>query len=130
MLPKRALNVSDNEIVRMIKLGVKLMEPIAFQVPRKSDMFQDDLFPDCFSGEYSLTTDEWLSGKDAEQKTRSLSPGFVQKKTVVEFVPDKQEDKQLSERELRDEVERLTKRVAFLEAELIKKDAKIKELSS
>jgi len=35
----------------------------------------------------------------------------------------------LSERELKEEVDKLTKRVAYLEAELIKKDAKIKELS-
>jgi len=38
--------------------------------------------------------------------------------------------KELNERELKDEVEKLQKRVAYLEAELIKKDAKIKELSS
>jgi len=128
MLPKRGVSVSENEIVRMYKAGVKLVEPISFQVPRKSDMFQDDLFPDCFSGEYSLTSDEWISGSNAEQKTRSLSPGFVVKKVATEFVAEKQEEKLLSERELKDEIEKLTKRVAFLEAEIIKKDAKIKEL--
>jgi len=130
MLPKRGISVSDNEIVRMTKLGVKLMEPISFQVPRKSDMFQDDLFPDCYAGEYSLTSDEWISGKNAEQKLRSLSPGFVQKKMTNDFNPEKQvEEKPLSEKELKDEVEKLTKRVAYLESELVKKDAKIKELS-
>ncbi len=35
MLPKRAVNVSECEIVRVLKLGVKLVEPISFQVPRK-----------------------------------------------------------------------------------------------
>jgi coronin-1B/1C/6 len=35
MLPKRAVNVSDCEIVRMLKLSTKTMEPISFQVPRK-----------------------------------------------------------------------------------------------
>ncbi len=38
MLPKRAVNVSDCEIVRMLKLGTKLMEPISFQVPRKVNL--------------------------------------------------------------------------------------------
>jgi len=129
MLPKRGVNVSDNEIVRMLKVGVKLVEPISFQVPRKSEIFQDDIYPDCFSGEYSLTGDEWASGKVAEQKRRSMAPGFVAKKVVAEFNPVQQEEKSLSEKELKDEVDRLTKRVAFLEAEIIKRDAKIKELS-
>jgi len=131
LLPKRAINVSDCEIVRLCKLGNKLMEPISFQVPRKSEVFQDDLFPDCFSGEYTLTSDEWFSGKNGEQKTRSLAPGFVQKKVVNDIVFDKKaEEKPLSEHELKSEVDKLTKRVAFLEAEIVKKDAKIKELSS
>jgi len=130
LMPKRTVNVSDCEIARLLKLGVKTVEPISFQVPRKSDIFQDDLYPECFSGEYSLTSDEWLSGKNAEQKTRSLAPGFVQKKVANDFNPEKQaEDKPLSEKELKEEVEKLHKRVAYLEAELIKRDAKIKELS-
>lgn len=131
MLPKRCVNISDCEIVKMLKIGVKLLEPISFQVPRKSDVFQDDIFPDCFAGEPALTAEEWLSGKDAEPKTMSLAPGFVQKKTVMEFNPDKQAaPKELSEKELKEENEKLAKRVAYLEAELIKRDAKIKELSS
>jgi len=130
LVPKRAMNVADCEIVRLLKVGVKTIEPISFQVPRKgSDIFQDDIFPDCFAGEPALTTAEWLNGQDGVPKTRSLAPGFVAKKNVVEFNPEKVEEaKPLSEKELKDEVEKLTKRVAYLEAELIKKDAKIKEL--
>jgi WD40 repeat protein len=129
MLPKRCVNTGDCEIVKMLKVGTKLVEPISFQVPRKSDMFQDDIFPDCFAGEPALSADEWLSGKDAEPKTMSLAGGFVAKKPAVEFNPDKQEaPKQLSEKELKEENEKLSKRVAYLESELIKRDAKIKEL--
>jgi len=130
MMPKRAVNISENEIVKILKIGTKLLEPISFQVPRKSELFQDDLFPDCFSGEPSLTGDEWLSGKNADPKTMSLAPGFVQKKQVAEFNPDKQTTpKELSEKELREENEKLSKRVIYLEAELRKKDAYIKELT-
>jgi len=129
MLPKRAVNVSDCEIVRLLKVGTKTVEPISFQVPRKSDMFQDDIFPDCFAGEPAMTAQEWVGGKEATPVTRSLAPGFVAKKNVVEFNPEKAEEKQLTDKEMKDEVERLTKRVAYLEAELIKRDAKIKELS-
>lgn len=63
-------------------------------------MFQDDLFPNCFSGEYSLTADEWLNGKNAEQKVSSLQGGFVQK-PQAEFKPEKvAEEKPLSEKEV------------------------------
>jgi len=113
----------------MLKVSVKMIEPISFQVPRKSDIFQDDIFPDTFAGEPALTADEWLGGKDGEPKLMSLAGGFV-KKAPVTFTPEKQEaPKELSEKEVRAEFEKLKQRVAYLEAEIIKKDAKIKELS-
>jgi len=130
MIPKRSVNVSDCEIVRMLKVGTKLVEPISMQVPRKSDIFQDDIFPDCYAGEPALSADEWLGGQDAQPKTRSMAPGFVQKKQNNDTNFSKVvEQKPLSEKELKEEIEKLTKRVAYLEAENIKKDAKIKELS-
>jgi len=130
-LPKRAVSTGDCEIVKMLKVGTKTLEPISFQVPRKSDVFQDDIFPDCYAGEPALTADEWLSGKDADPKKMSLAGGFVKKANIASFNPDKQEaPKELSEKEVRAEYEKLKLRVSYLEAELIKKDAKIKELSS
>jgi coronin-1B/1C/6 len=129
-LPKRALNVADCEIARALKAGVKTVDPISFQVPRKSDIFQEDLFPDTASGEPSLSAAEWLGGRDAEPKKTSMAPGFVAKaKPAAEFNPTKVEEKQLSEKELREEHEKLSKRVSYLEAELAKRDARIKELT-
>jgi len=128
MVPKRALSIADNEVARILKVAVKTVEPISFLVPRKSDVFQDDLYPDCFSGEFSMSSSDYLGGKDADQKTISLSQGFVAKPKTTVFVPEVKEEKVLSERELRDEVEKLTKRVAYLEAELVKRDLKVKEM--
>jgi len=68
MVPKRVCKISENEIARILKVGVKIVEPISFQVPRKSEIFQDDIFPDTFSGEPSLTAEEWISGKNASPK--------------------------------------------------------------
>jgi len=130
MLPKRGVNVSDCEIDRLFKLGTKLMEPISFQVPRKSDIFQPDLFPDTFGGEPALTSDAWLSGTDAEPKKASLEGGFVKKEKTAFNPVQQQEEKPMSEKELKEEYERLKNRVAYLEAEVIKRDAKIKELES
>lgn len=41
-------------------------------VPRKSELFQEDLYPDTLSDEASLTADEWMAGEDAEPCTMSL----------------------------------------------------------
>jgi coronin-1B/1C/6 len=128
LVPKRMVNVSEIEIARILKVGVKIVEPISMQVPRKSDIFQDDLYPDCFSGEYSLTADDWIGGKNAEPKVRSMAPGFVATKKNADFVPEKSVEKVWTKEELEKEVERLNKRVSFLEVELVKKEAKIKEL--
>jgi len=130
-IPKRIVNVSECEVARALKLTTNKMEPISFRVPRKSDIFQDDLYPDTISGEPSLTAEEWAGGANAEPKLQSLGPGFVQKeKSATEFKPVAQVvEGPKNEKELREEFERLKVRVAYLEAELVKKDARIKELS-
>jgi len=132
-MPKRGCDVSTCEIARLYKAIGTMVEPISFQVPRKSDMFQDDLFPDTFGGEPSLTADEWASGQNAEPKLVSLAPGFQAPARVAqEFTPVKQvvEDGPKNENELRAEYEKLKNRVSYLEAELVKKDARIKELEA
>jgi len=130
--PKRSLNVSECEIARALKLTPNKVEPISFRVPRKSELFHDDLFPDTFSGEPSLSATEWNNGKDAEPKTVSLAPGHVvREKTVQDFTPvvQKVEGPQ-NEKELREAYEKLTTRVAYLEAEIVKRDARIKDLEN
>jgi len=130
-LPKTALDLSVCEIARAMKATGTAIEPISFQVPRKSDMFQDDLYPPTFSGEPNLTSEQWFAGENAQPKLVQLGSGFVKKEApATEFKPVvKEESGPASEKELRDEYEKLKKRVAYLESELVKKDAKIKELS-
>jgi coronin-1B/1C/6 len=128
LVPKRAVDIAGCEIARALKVGVKTVEPISFAVPRKSDVFQDDIYPDCFSGDFTISASDYFSGKDGEPKTVSLSTGFVAKPKTTSFVPEVKEEKVLSENELRAEVEKLNKRVAYLESELVKRDIRIKEL--
>lgn len=130
-MPKRGCDVSSCEIMRFYKAMNSIVEPISFQVPRKSDMFQDDLFPDTNSGEPSLTADEWSSGQNAEPKLMSLAPGFqAPAKPAQEFTPTKQvvDEGPKTENELRQEYEKLKNRVTYLESEIVKRDARIKEL--
>lgn len=128
-LPKRALNVSQCEVMRALKVTPTLIEPISFTVPRRSDLFQDDLFPPAYAGTAALTSGDWLGGKDADAIRISLEGGFVPtgKQDTPSF-QKKEAEKELTEKEVRDEYEKLKTRVAYLEAELAKRDARIKEL--
>ncbi|KAM5213502.1 coronin-6 isoform 4-T11 [Hipposideros larvatus] len=76
-MPKRGLDVSKCEIARFYKLHERKCEPIIMTVPRKSDLFQDDLYPDTPGPEPALEADEWLSGQDADPVLISLRDGYV-----------------------------------------------------
>ncbi|KAF9542036.1 Coronin-like protein crn1 [Mortierella hygrophila] len=94
-MPKRGLNVNDCEIARAYKVSNGIVEPISFTVPRKSDSFQSDLFPDCVGDEPSLTADAWFGGETADPKLFSLEKGFtasVKKEFVASVAAQAAED--------------------------------------
>ena len=130
MLPKRACNVSTCEIARFYKIHRDMVEPITFTVPRKADLFQEDIYPPSFAGKPTMTADEFKAGTSTPpDRTFDHSKGFVQsEQKAPEFKPVVKEEKVLTEAELKALVEKLNARVAFLETEIIKKDAMIKEL--
>lgn len=80
-MPKHGLEVNKCEIARFYKLHERKCEPIAMTVPRKSDLFQEDLYPDTIGPDPALTAEEWLSGKDAEPLLISLKDGYVPSKS-------------------------------------------------
>lgn len=62
--PKHKVSVKDNEILQSYKtVNDSLIEPISFVVPRRSELFQSDIYPDCPSTEPALTAEEWFAGK-------------------------------------------------------------------
>ncbi len=65
--PKRTVNVADNEVVKVYKtVNDSIIEPISFIVPRKSDNFQDDIYPDAPSSKPALSAEEWFGGKSVD----------------------------------------------------------------
>ncbi|XP_036365662.1 coronin-2B isoform X5 [Octopus sinensis] len=77
IMPKRGCDAKRCEIVRFYKLHTAkdLVEPVSMIVPRKSDQFQDDIFPPTASCVPSLTADEWISGQNREPILVSLQDG-------------------------------------------------------
>jgi len=76
--PKTTLDINKCEVARCVKLHPKgFAEVIGFTVPRKSTMFQDDLYPDTREPVAVLTADEWIGGATKPPQKISLKDGFV-----------------------------------------------------
>ena len=73
-VPKRGLDVMRNETARLLKLTTNAVEPLQFFVPRKSEVFQEDLFPDTAAKVPALSAAEWLSGVNKGPVLVSLNP--------------------------------------------------------
>ncbi len=71
-IPRRALNASENEIARAIKVTGTTLQPISFYVPRKADSFQADIFPPAPAGVPALSADEFFAGKTKEPNLINL----------------------------------------------------------
>jgi len=74
VLPKRGCETSQCEIFRFYKLHATrdLVEPMSMIVPRKSEIFQDDIYPETAAPTPALTAEEWLAGNNANPTTMSL----------------------------------------------------------
>ncbi|XP_075132710.1 coronin-1C isoform X2 [Leptodactylus fuscus] len=79
-MPKRGLDVNKCEIARFYKLHERKCEPIIMTVPRKSDLFQDDLYPDTAGPEAPMEAEEWFDGKNADPILISLKDGYTPSK--------------------------------------------------
>jgi len=130
-LPRRSCNIQEVEIIRIYKISKGTVVPLHFTVPRRSDLFADDVYIPTRGDEPALTKDAWFNGENATPKLVSLEGGFVAKEKAVgnftQSVATKDEgDSNFS----KSAYEALLKKVAELEAELEKRDAKIAELES
>ena len=66
------------------------MEVLFFTVPRKSDYFQDDIFPDTTSySQPSFTAEEWFEGAAKEPILVSLLPEGMKKQSEAPVTENK-----------------------------------------
>ncbi|KAM0716788.1 hypothetical protein Q7P37_008233 [Cladosporium fusiforme] len=65
-MPKRGVNTHANEVMRAFKtVNDQLIEPISFVVPRRAEVFQDDIYPPAIGNKPAMSSAEWLEGKTA-----------------------------------------------------------------
>mmetsp|Transcript_14646 Transcript_14646/g.14730 ORF Transcript_14646/g.14730 Transcript_14646/m.14730 type:complete len:450 (-) Transcript_14646:24-1373(-) len=67
-IPKRKVDADACEIMKAVKLTNNTVDLVSFKVPRRVESFQDDIYPDCISGEPAMGSSEWLSGTDREPR--------------------------------------------------------------
>ena len=63
------------ETARALKLcGSGKVDQLRFTVPRKSEAFQEDIYPPTFAGKPACTAEQWFDGVDMEPIKMSLDP--------------------------------------------------------
>lgn len=112
LVPKRGLDVMKHETACVLKLtNNQGVQPLRFFVPRKSDAFQDDIFPDTTGPVPAHTGEEWFAGSSKPPLLTSLDParrsGTATKKKSFQTVG------QLSVK-----LDAATKRIEYLEGKL------------
>lgn len=119
-VPKRGLDIKKCEIargLRMISGNQKMVMPVSFTVPRKSDMFQKDIFPDSYAGKPTSTADKYAAGENAAPELMSMNwkDRGDEVEEAVAFVAKK------SPAELQKELDAALARIKELEAQLAAK---------
>lgn len=75
LVPKRALNVMQAEVNRLLQLTSNMVIPIMYQVPRKTYRdFHADIYPDTTGCVSSNTAAAWIKGHDEQVPKISLDP--------------------------------------------------------
>ena len=121
-IPKRGLDIMACETMRIMKLTNKDgIHPLSFTVPRKSDAFQDDIFPPAPAPIPAHTLAEWKAGSSKPPITMKLDPQSMASGGGASSPAKKQAFKTVPM--LSKEVASLKDHVKYLEGKL--KDAKI-----
>jgi coronin-1B/1C/6 len=76
-MPKRGVNMHENEVARAYKtVNDQYIEPVSFIVPRRSENFQDDIYPPTTGVTPAMSSSEWLGGKEAIPPKISMASLF------------------------------------------------------
>jgi coronin-1B/1C/6 len=65
-LPKRHMNVNDNELAIGLRLMRDSVVPVTFKLPRKTDIFSTEVYPDTTAGRPAMEAKDWLDGKNKQ----------------------------------------------------------------
>jgi len=113
-VPKHSLDTTKCEIARCLRLLRDSVQPVSFCVPRKSDMFQADIYPDTYASTVGQECKDYVDGKDVDPATKSMDPKKASGREQVAFTAKK------SASELQAELDAANAKIKELEAEIAK----------
>ncbi|XP_031631140.1 coronin-2B-like isoform X2 [Contarinia nasturtii] len=95
-MPKRGLNTQICEIFRFYKLHAagSICEPIAMIVPRRSTMFQNDLYPDTAANVPAISAKEWFKGRNVQPIMMSMVNKLPKNANDITNAKNKQNEQQ------------------------------------
>eukprot|EP00494_Astrolonche_serrata_P030606 UN30874 len=112
-LPKRGCDVMKCEVARFFKLTQKELIPLQFRVPRKSTLYQPDIYPKTYNGKTSVEATEWNTGENGKIERMSMDPEDGENVDSDQVIV-----KKMTYQELQEENTKLKARVAELEEKL------------
>jgi len=90
-MPKRGVNTHENEIMRAYKtVNDAYIEPVSFIVPRRSETFQDDIYPPAVGIKPAMSSADWFEGKTATPPKISMEDvyeGQEPKEVAADDIP-------------------------------------------
>jgi len=88
-MPKRGINVHETEVMRAYKtVNDIFIEPISFIVPRKAEVFQEDIYPPTIGIKPAMSSGEWFSGKNGMPPKISMESVYAGDKEPTEVLSD------------------------------------------
>ncbi|KAF2456292.1 hypothetical protein BDY21DRAFT_372430 [Lineolata rhizophorae] len=83
-LPKRGVNVHENEVMRAFKtVNDTYVEPISFIVPRRAEVFQNDIYPPTLGLKPSMSAANWFAGNEGLPPKISLESVYEGEEPTV-----------------------------------------------
>jgi len=116
-VPKRALDAKSCEIARALRLMRDSVIPVSFQVPRKGEQFQADIYPDTYAGKATNTAEGYFAGNNTPADVITMN-WKKRDGAAAEEAPAFVAQKGKSAAELQKELDVANKRIAELEKEL------------
>ncbi|KAF1808273.1 WD domain, G-beta repeat-containing protein [Eremomyces bilateralis CBS 781.70] len=90
-VPKRGVNVHENEVMRAYKtVNDSHIEPVSFIVPRRAEVFQDDIYPPCVGLKPAMSAADWFAGNEGLPPMISLESvyeGEAPKEIPADYKP-------------------------------------------
>mmetsp|Transcript_26522 Transcript_26522/g.47627 ORF Transcript_26522/g.47627 Transcript_26522/m.47627 type:complete len:531 (+) Transcript_26522:3260-4852(+) len=84
-MPKRKVDTSVCEVMRAFKLTNASVDVISFRVPRRSEAFQEDIYPDVVGATAALNAERWFGGETKRPLTEPIRQQTASSPTVTHF---------------------------------------------